>query len=53
MASQLQPLSPLPQPQAPIVDIKTGLVNKSWYEYLKRLDQHVREIEARLTAGGL
>lgn len=53
MASQLQPLSPLPAPQAPIVDKNTGLVSKSWYEYLKRVDAHIREIEARLTAGGL
>ena len=51
--SKLAPLTPLPNPQAPFVDPKTGLISKSWYEYFKRLDDHIREIEARLAAGGL
>lgn len=50
MASTLKPLSPLPTPQQPIVDQRTGLITRDWFTYLKRLDEHVREIEARLEA---
>jgi len=53
MASTLGPLPPLPAPQAPMVDARSGLILQTWYLYLKRLDEHVREIEKRLDAGGL
>lgn len=53
MASELQPLSPLPPPNQPLIDPKTGRADKDWYLYLKRLDQHIREVEKRITAGGL
>jgi hypothetical protein len=53
MASTLGPLPPLPAPQGPLVDRRTGLTSQTWYLYLKRLDEHVREIEKRLDAGGL
>lgn len=53
MASALAALPPLPTPQQPLVDPRSGLVAQSWYIYLKRLDEHVREIEKRLDAGGL
>lgn len=53
MASTLAPLTPLLQPQVPMIEPRTGLVSQLWYIYLKRLDDHVREIEKRLDAGGL
>lgn len=53
MASTLKPLPPLPTPQQPYVDARSGLISEPWYLYLKRLDEHVREIEKRLDAGGL
>lgn len=52
MASTLKPLVPLPPPSQPLFDVG-GRMNKDWYLYLKELDRHVREIEDRLTAGGL
>jgi hypothetical protein len=53
MASTLAPLSPFPTPQQPVVDPVTGLMTPAWYRYFKRLDDHIREIEKRLDAGGL
>ena len=53
MASTLAQLPPLPAPQGAMVDTRTGLISQTWYLYLKRLDEHVREIEKRLDAGGL
>lgn len=53
MASTLSALPPLPTPQQPVVEPRTGLITQPWYLYLKRLDEHVREIEKRLDAGGL
>lgn len=52
MASTLQPLSPLPPPTQPLVN-PNGTMNRDWYLYLRRLDQHIREVEDRLNAGGL
>ncbi len=52
MATTLQPLSPLPPPPQPAVN-PDGRMNRDWYLYLTRLDQHIREIEKRLDAGGL
>lgn len=49
MASNLAPLSPAPPPQEPMVDIKTGQVTTTWYAYLKRLDEHLRDAERRIT----
>lgn len=48
MASNLQPLSPLPTPSEPLVDLKTGRISTSWYRYFNLLDSHIREVEARL-----
>jgi hypothetical protein len=53
MASTLQPLTPLPPPTQPAIDPKTGRIDRDWYLYLSRLDQHIREVEQRLTTGGL
>lgn len=52
MASTLKSLVQLPPPMQPVID-PNGRMNKDWYFYLKELDRHVREIEDRLTAGGL
>ncbi len=52
MASTLKPLVALPPPQQPMLE-QNGRVNKDWYLYLKELDRHLREVEDRLTAGGL
>lgn len=52
MASTLQPLTPIPPVLQPIIEA-SGRINRDWYTYLQRLDQHVREIEKRLDAGGL
>lgn len=48
MASNLQPLTPLPTPNEPLVDTKNGRISIAWYRYFKLLDSHLREIEARL-----
>lgn len=53
MATNLVPLQPIPPPTVPYTDPKTGLINLAWYQYLKRVDDHIRDIERRLTAGGL
>ncbi|MEY9830248.1 MULTISPECIES: hypothetical protein [Sinorhizobium] len=53
MASTLAKLPQLPPPQEPLVDPRTGRITQTWYLYLQRLDQHIREIEERLDAGGL
>lgn len=53
MASTLSPLPQLPVPTERIADPQTGRINQNWYQYLKALDQHIREVEKRLSAGGL
>lgn len=52
MASTLRQLVSLPPPIQPVIE-QGGRMNKDWYLYLKELDRHLREIEDRLTAGGL
>lgn len=52
MATALSPLPPLPPPAQPVSN-PNGTMNKDWYLYFQRLDQHVREIEKRLDTGGL
>lgn len=49
MATNLTPLVPLPPPREPVVDPKTGLMTTTWYLYLKRLDDHIRDVERRVT----
>lgn len=53
MASTLNPLPPLPPAAQQLADPRTGSMNRDWYLYFQRLDQHIREIEKRLDAGGL
>lgn len=38
------PLSPLPIPTHPLVDPKTGQIDRVWYLYLRTLDRLVREL---------
>lgn len=52
MASSLKPLPPIPPAQQPVIE-GSGRMNRDWYLYFKRLDEHLREVEQRLTAGGL
>jgi hypothetical protein len=52
MASELNPIPPMPPPQQRIVEAN-GTPNRDWYLYQKRVDEHIREMEKRLTAGGL
>lgn len=52
MATALAPLSPIPPIQQRVFEAN-GTMNRDWYLYLQRLDQHIREIEKRLDAGGL
>jgi hypothetical protein len=52
MATTLQPLTPLPPPTQPVIN-PDGRMNRDWYLYFSRLDQHTREIEKRLDAGSL
>lgn len=52
MASDLAPLTPLPPARQPLLE-PNGTMNRDWYLYFQRLDQHTREIEKRLTAGGV
>lgn len=37
-----QPLPPLPVPNEPVIDPKTGLMNRNWYQYLRALDGVIR-----------
>lgn len=53
MASALAPLRPLPPPQEPVFDLRTGKMTQTWFLYFQSLDQHTREIEKRLDAGGM
>lgn len=48
MASTLLPLPPIPPPQEPIVDPRTGRATQTWYLWFKRLDDHIRADEAWL-----
>lgn len=52
MVSTLSQLPPLPPPSQQVIS-QNGTMNKDWYLYFQRLDQHIREIEKRLDAGGL
>jgi hypothetical protein len=52
MATNLNPLPPLPPPAERVVDPKTGLMTTTWYLWFKRLDEHMREAEKRITAVG-
>lgn len=49
MATALSPLPPIPPPLEPIVDLRTGRTTMTWYIYLKRLDEHLRDAERRIT----
>ncbi len=53
MPSQLKQIPPIPSPSEALVDPRTGFMTPTWYLYFKRLDQHLREVEERLNAGGL
>lgn len=53
MSTNLLPLPPLPQPTAQMVNPATGMITQPWFQYLKRVDDHIRDIERRLAAGGL
>jgi hypothetical protein len=52
MASTIAPLTPIPPTTQRLLE-GNGTMNRDWYLYFQRLDQHIREIEKRLTAGGL
>ena len=49
MATTLESLPPIPPPKEPMVDAKTGLVTTTWYLWLKRLGDHLRDAERRIT----
>ena len=53
MSTNLVALPPLPPPTAQMVNPETGMISQAWFQYLKRVDDHIRDIERRLTAGGL
>ena len=53
MTTNLTQLTPLPTPGEPLFDLKTGKINSNWYQYFKRLDEHLRDIERRLAVGSL
>jgi len=50
MPSALKQLPPIPQPSQALVNPRTGVLDTTWYIYFKRVDDHIREIEARLDA---
>lgn len=52
MAANVGPLTPIPPPQEPFVD-RNGRITRTWYLYLKRVDEHIRDIERRLDDGSL
>ena len=37
-------LPPLPAPSHPMVDPKTGLMDKIWFQYLRALDRELRAL---------
>lgn len=49
MASNLPPLPPIPPPREPMVDPKNGLMTTTWYLWLTRLADHLRDAERRIT----
>ena len=34
MATTSSPIPPIPSPRVPVIDPKTGLMTKEWYEFL-------------------
>lgn len=40
------PLPPLPIPTEPVIDPRTGLMTRSWYQYFRALDGVIRELTA-------
>lgn len=50
MATTLNPIAPLPSPSEPVIDVRTGRMTQNWYIWFKRLEEHMREAEARITA---
>lgn len=49
MSTNLDPLAQIPPPREPMVDMRTGLVTTNWYLWLKRLGDHMRDAERRIT----
>ncbi len=42
MPTATQPPAPIPGPNVPFIDPRTGLVTREWYEWLKSIDRLVR-----------
>ena len=41
-------IPPMPPPQVPLLDPATGLLSKVWFEYLRALDQTLRQVRAEI-----
>lgn len=37
---------PIPAPNTPLIDTKTGLMNKDWYRYFSQIDALMRQVKA-------
>lgn len=48
MPSQIGDLTPIPNPQVPVINLRTGLIDPTWYLFLKRLFDHAKEDSTRL-----
>lgn len=48
MATASPPLKPLPQPNVPLIDVKTGLPTQALYEYLDRLHATLTKVRSEI-----
>lgn len=48
MPSELGEITPIPNPQVPVINLRTGLMDATWYVFFKRMYDHAREDGTRL-----
>ena len=48
MPSQIGEITPIPSPQVPVINLRTGLMDPTWYLFLKRIHDHAKEDASRL-----
>lgn len=48
MPSELGEITPIPNPQVPVINLRTGLMDATWYVFFKRMYDHAREDATRL-----
>jgi hypothetical protein len=48
MPTASQPLKPLPQPNVPLIDVKTGLPTQALFEWLDRLQATLTKVRSEI-----